>query len=102
MTWVLSAHPEVEDDLIEVTDYYKAIDTDLADRFVKESESAVAFVEQYPSAGHVLHTKYRRVTLARFPYLVCYRLKGDTIRVLAVVHDRRDPKWVRRRLAGRS
>jgi len=102
VTWELSSHPEVEADLSEASDYYAEIGADLADSFINEAETAVSFIGQYPEAGRSIYTRYRRVALDRFPYLVCYRVVGGAIRVLAVVHDRRDPKWVRARLASRS
>jgi len=102
VNWVLSTHPDVGDDVFEAIDYYMSIDPDLAFRFVAEAEAAFAFARQYPRAGRTLYTKYRRVALGRFPYLVCYRIVGSVVRVLAVVHVRRDPKWVEAKLSSRA
>jgi len=102
MNWVLSVHPGVRDDIGDATDYYTTIDSDLATSFVDEAQIAFSFARQYPHAGHTVYTKYRRVTLSRFPYLMCYRVVGDTVRILAIVHSRRDPKWIRARLDARS
>jgi toxin ParE1/3/4 len=101
VTWVLSIHPGVWDDADDAIDYYAGVEDGLPQRFIAELEDTFVFVRQFPLAGRLLHTKYRRVSLRRFPYLVCYRVFGDVVRVLAIVHNRRDPKWVRRRLANR-
>ena len=102
MKWTLSVHPEVKDDIKEAVDYYASIDTDLAERFVDETQSSSDFVSQYPNAGQILHTKYRRVVLRDYPYMVCYRVIGNLVRVLAIVHCSRDPMWIRIKLAFRS
>lgn len=40
----------------------------------------------------------RRLRLDKFPYSLVYRIDGDTVRVLAFVHQRRKPEyWARRR-----
>ncbi|MCA3223396.1 MAG: type II toxin-antitoxin system RelE/ParE family toxin [Burkholderiales bacterium] len=39
----------------------------------------------------------RRVIVRRFPYSIVYRLDGEAIRILAIAHQRRRPRyWVGR------
>jgi plasmid stabilization system protein ParE len=40
----------------------------------------------------------RRRVLARFPYSIVYRVEGDLVRVLAVMHQRQRPGYWRDRL----
>ena len=102
MTWVLSIHPELWDDVDEAIDYYAEVEEGLSQRFMGEVRAAFAFVRVWPLAGRPFYGVYRRVPLRRFPYLVCYRIVDDTVRVLAIVHNRRNPKWIRARLAARG
>jgi toxin ParE1/3/4 len=40
----------------------------------------------------------RKLPLGRFPYTLVYRIDGDTVRVLAFMHQSRKPEyWLRRR-----
>jgi len=43
--------------------------------------------------------KYHRLLTKRFPYSVYYRIEGDEILVYAILDNRRDPEWIRKRLA---
>ena len=102
MTRSLWIHPELWDDADEAIDYYTGVEDDLPQRFMRELRASFSFISSWPLAGRVFHGEYRRVALKRFPYLMCYRIVDDTVRVLAIVHNRRDPSWVRARLATRS
>ncbi len=42
----------------------------------------------------------RRALVQRFPYSVYFPIRGNEVRILAVVHQRRDPRTVTRRLGG--
>jgi len=44
---------------------------------------------------------YRRLLSRRFPWSVYYRLEGERILVYAILDNRRDPRRIRHRLAGR-
>ena len=102
MTWLLSVHPEVWDDADDAMEYYAGVEDYLPQRFIAEVDAALDFAEHFALAGRPLYTKYRRIALRRFPYLLCYRVVDDVVHVLAVVHDRRNPKWVRARLSARA
>ena len=102
MTWVLSVHPEVWDDADDAMDYYAGVEDDLPQRFIAEVDVALDFAERFPLAGRRLCAKYRRIALRHFPYLLCYRVVDDVVRVLAIVHARRNPKWIRARLFSRD
>jgi len=102
VTWILSIHPELWDDADEAFEYYADIEEELPQRFMSELRSSFKFVRVWPLAGRIFHVEYRRVALRSFPYLVCYRVIDDTVRMLAIIHDRRDPAWVRKKLDDRS
>lgn len=49
---------------------------------------------------HVRTFGFYRALAAKFPYSVYYDIEGDTVRVHAVVDNRRNPAWVEDRVAG--
>ena len=102
MTQIPSVHPEVWDDVNDVIGYYNDLADGLAEGFLDEFDAALSFMGAYPLAARVFHSKYRRVALRRFPYVVCYRVVGDLVRVLAVFHDKRDPAWIDAILTARA
>lgn len=101
MTWEFSIHPGVWQDADDAIDYYALVDPSLTRGFIDELEAAFSFVKLYPQAGRILVSRYRRIALRRFPYLVCYEITDEAVRVLALIHNRRGPQWVHMHLANR-
>lgn len=83
-------------DVLEITDYYAEISTELAERFVSELETTLHGLCLQPGVGsrryaHFLADQSLRVwQLDRFPFLLFYRVEGVWIDVLRVLHERRD------------
>jgi len=88
---MLSIHPSVEEDLAEVVDYYFQRGFDLPGRFRADVKGALELTLRFPFMGSTIFGDYRHVVLQVFPYMVVYRVAGPVVRVLAVVHARRDP-----------
>jgi hypothetical protein len=40
--------------------------------------------------------------MTRFPYSIIYRVAGEVLEVIAVMHHRRDPEFWRNRLRGEN
>ena len=91
-------HPLAEKELIDAAIYYEGQEPDLGGKYLAEVEQAVSFIAQYPEAGFIVQGSLRRLTLPKFPYYLLYRILGNAqIRVLAVAHHKRSPKyWVDR------
>jgi plasmid stabilization system protein ParE len=69
-----------------------------ADDFINEIERALGLLKQFPSLGEVGTQKARSFPLHGFPYSLIYCLQGDTVRVIAVAHHSRRPRyWAGRR-----
>lgn len=88
--------PVAKSDVLEITDYYAEISTELAERFVSELETTLHGLCLQPGVGsrryaHFLADQSLRVwQLDRFPFLLFYRIDGTWIEVLRVLHERRD------------
>jgi len=50
---------------------------------------------------HAKQFGYYRMIARRFPFAIYYRIEDDSIRIHAVLDCRRDPTWIRKRLANK-
>lgn len=84
-------------ELAEAASFYELEASGLGKAFLKEVESAVEGLLAHPESGPVARGLIRRKVLSRFSYTLIYRLRGDEIRILAVMHQKRRPSyWVGR------
>lgn len=59
-------------------------------------DEAISLVQKQPLAFRLVHRTFRRVLLRRFPYALFYQFEEDRIVVVAVLHQARDPRVLRR------
>lgn len=85
--------PAAADELIEAADFYEADARGLGREFVLEVERAIAVLIELPSLGEKLDEIHRRLPLRRFPYALIFRRDASVIRVVAVSHRRRRPRY---------
>lgn len=70
----------------------------LGTEFELACRAAIALIEQHPLSFPIVHREVRRVVLRRFPYTIIYRAREAELVVVAVMHERRDPRrWRSRR-----
>ena len=60
-------------------------------RFVARVQEVLDQIGQMPELHAVAHRDVRRARVPRSPYSIDYRVLADRVKVLAVVHGRRDP-----------
>ncbi|MEO8133348.1 MAG: type II toxin-antitoxin system RelE/ParE family toxin [Betaproteobacteria bacterium] len=94
-------HLEIDDEAraeaVEARDYYAAVGPDLGQNFTQRLDQALARIAANPLRWPPYTHRTRRYLIDRFPYAVIYRVKDQTIRVLAVSHQHRRPAyWARR------
>jgi toxin ParE1/3/4 len=88
--------PVAKQDLAEITDYYADISPTLAERFVDELDDALHGLCFQPSVGSRRYAHFlpdyslRMWQLDRFPFLLLYRVDGQVLDVLRVLHERRE------------
>lgn len=58
--------------------------------FRDELREAVRYLASYPEGAPRVREEIRAKTLKRFPYSLLYRVSGDTVRILAIVHHAQD------------
>lgn len=93
MSLMASFNHLAEAELREAVQYYESEAPGLGRRFLSFVESALAEVMEHPLLGSPLRGEVRRKGVGRFPYQLLYRVAGDEIRILAVMHKRRRPLY---------
>ena len=90
-------HPEALVETEAAVAWYRERSFRAAEVFIRELENAIAAIAEAPHRWPVYESGCRRFPLQRFPYLVIYRDKPQSIEVLAVAHGRRRPGYWRPR-----
>ena len=91
-------HPLADRELSEAGEFYEAQADGLGADFVAEVERLLEVLATYPYIGRPAPTDLRTIPVRRFPYSLIYRVLPDVLRILAVAHHRRRPRY----WAGRS
>ena len=92
-------NPEAEAEIEQAADFYHGRQQGLDEQFLAEIAAAFDRIVRFPDAAPAVGRGARRLVLARFPYVIVYRVQGDEIRVYAVAHQKRRPGYWRKRLS---
>jgi plasmid stabilization system protein ParE len=96
-TYLLEYHPAAESEIYSAAKWYKARSPTAALRFAAELNARIQLILDDPERWPMFEANSRRILLRRFPFSIIYRLKGDVVSVLAVMHHRREPGyWMHR------
>ena len=97
MSYSLLVRPEAQADLAETQKWYEERTPGLGDQLVEAVDEAVVSITRNPLAFALIRGVVRRALTKRFPYGVLYLVEGNTVVVLAILHQARDPElWARR------
>jgi toxin ParE1/3/4 len=97
MSRTMLIRPEAEADLAEAHAWYEKQRPGLGISFMDEVRGALARIAAGPLRYQIVYRYVRRIAVRRFPYAIYYVYRDDVIVVLAVVHQRRDPRvWKKR------
>ena len=90
---------QAAEDLIEGFHFYEAQQTGLGSYFLSNLYDDIESLCLYGGIHRQAYRDYHRLLSKRFPFAVFYTVRDDTVFIQAVVDCRRDPAWIRRRLA---
>jgi len=95
----VSLSAEAQADADAVVDWYIGEGAFIAaEDFTEELDGAFDLLNQFAALGESGMHHTRSLPLHGFPYSLIYRLRDDTVRVIAVAHHSRRPGyWVDRR-----
>jgi plasmid stabilization system protein ParE len=68
------------------------------EKFNTDIADAIDLPVQFPGVGSPISRRARRLLLKNFPYQCIYRVEGDVVRVYAVAHLKRRPRYWNERL----
>ena len=88
-----SFHPLAQRELTDAARYYEIESPGLGGLFLDAAERCERAVLEYPLAGSVVHGDVRRRLLRSFPYALLYKVKGESVRILAVMNLKRRPLY---------
>ncbi len=99
MSWAVVLRPEVLDDIEAARTWYERHRVGLGDAFVAEALATFDRIAESPLIYAELWRDVRACQLHRFPYVVYFRVRLDSIEVIAVMHGSRRPTHWRKRFA---
>jgi len=99
VTEKLLVQPEAEADLAEAYRWYEAQRPGLGLEFLAAVDRALERIAEQPLRHAAVHRDTRRTFLRRFPYVVFHVMRSDRVHVLAVLHQRRNPRIARNRVS---
>ena len=85
-------------DVADAIAYYNSKEPGLGSEFAAEVRKAIERILQFPNAWAFVSSRARRCQVNRFPYGVFYSLKNNVVFVIAVLHNRREPRAWQMRL----
>jgi plasmid stabilization system protein ParE len=88
----LIVNPEAEADLAEAKAWYDAQRPGLGDTLLDRVRDVLERLRSTPLLYGKVFEDLRLALVARFPYVVVYRVDDDRITVIAVYHTSRDPR----------
>lgn len=89
---------EAKLELSEAALYYQWQEHGLGDSFIDQVEAAVRKIMRDPTLPREFDPPYRKVVTKRFPYQVIYAIEAETVLIVAVMHQHREPEYWRERL----
>lgn len=81
----------------DAINWYGDKSTALAREFLGEIEQAISTAASTPQRFPLVFGDVRRAVTRRFPYAIYFRVRADSLIVLAIFHGRRNPEIWRRR-----
>ncbi len=94
--WPLRITPRADRHITSATTFYEAEGPRLQDRFIRDLDRVFDRVAENPFQFATISTPVRRAQLRDFPYGVFFRIQGDLVFILGVIHLHRHPdSWKR-------
>ena len=86
-------HPSAQREAEAAQAWYEERDPLAASAFLRELSIGIQRIRQSPDRYPAAEAGTRKILLDRFPFTIYYRLKSDTLTVVAVAHHKRRPGY---------
>lgn len=97
MIHTIVVHTDAETEILEALAWYAERSALAARAFVQEMMSMVVLADRSPETWPRSFGNTRRIVFPHFPFDLVFRMKGETIDIVAVAHHRRRPWYWRNR-----
>jgi plasmid stabilization system protein ParE len=97
VTYRVIVRPLAERDIVDAKTWYDLRRPGLGSEFLDTLDELEERLEQTPLIYPVVYRGMRRAVLRRFPYLVYFIVRGQTVSVTACLHAARDPRLIESR-----
>lgn len=98
MKYKAIVRPEAEDDLKEAFSWYEDKRAGLGYDFLLQVEAGLKFIERNPEIHPSEYKGTKKHFIKRFPYKIIYLLEETKVIVLAVIHGKRSPELIKKRI----
>ena len=99
MTYSVNVRPQAAEDIAEAYAWYESQQSGLGSKFLDAVETAIVRIADGPKRYAAVLHNVRRTLIRRFPYSIYFRAQDEEVRVIAVLHQHRDPRMLRRRIS---
>jgi plasmid stabilization system protein ParE len=86
-------HPEAREELRRAVQFYEQESPGLGREFAAEARVVIDHILDHPLSGARAEADTRRKLLLRFPYSVIYLIEPTRLRIIALMHQRREPGY---------
>ena len=97
MNYAIQFHPAAEAEMNEAAAFYEDASSGLGEDFLAELERTLNQIRANPKAAPIIMGKVQRRVLRKYPYSIIHTVRGEQIRILAIMHHRRRPFYWRKR-----
>jgi len=98
MKYRTTIRPEAENGLKEAFSWYEDKRHGLGHDFLLQVDAGLKLIERNPKIYPPEYKGTRKHVIKRFPYKVVYLVEKERIIVLAVIHGKRSPNLVKKRI----
>lgn len=98
MKYKVIVRPEAEDDLKEAFSWYEDNRTGLGHDFLMQVDAGINFIKRNPDVHPIEYKGTKKHLIKRFPYKIIYLVEEEKIVILAVIHGKRNPVLIRKRV----
>jgi len=98
MKYKVIVRPEAEDELKEAFSWYEDKRTGLGYDFLLQVDAGINFINRNPEIHPIEYKGTRKHVIKRLPYKTIYLTEGEKIIILAVIHGKRRPDLIKKRI----
>ncbi len=98
MKYKVIVRPEAEDDLKATFTWYEDKRIGLGYDFLLQVDAGINFINRNPEIHPIEYKGTRRHLIKRFPYKIIYLVEEEEIIILAVIHGKRRPDLIKKRI----